>query len=32
MRRLLRGLFIVWTVLRYGLDELVLASFNSSRP
>ena len=27
MRRLLRGLFIVWTVLRYGLDELVLASF-----
>ena len=27
MSRLLRGLFIVWTVLRYGLDELVLASF-----
>jgi len=27
MSRLLRGLFIVWTVLRYGLDELVLTSF-----
>ena len=27
MRRLLRGSFIVWIVLRYGLDELVLNSF-----
>lgn len=27
MRRLLRGLFIVWVVLRHGLDELVLSSF-----
>jgi ubiquinone biosynthesis protein len=27
MSRLFRGLFIVWTVLRYGLDELVLSSF-----
>ena len=27
MRRLLRGLFIVWTVLRFGLDELLLSSF-----
>ena len=27
MRRLLRGAFIVWIVLRYGLDELVLTSF-----
>jgi ubiquinone biosynthesis protein len=27
MRRLLRGVFIVWIVLRYGLDELVLTSF-----
>ncbi len=27
MRRLLRGTFIVWIVLRYGLDELVLTSF-----
>jgi ubiquinone biosynthesis protein len=27
MTRLLRGGFIVWTVLRYGLDELVLTSF-----
>ena len=27
MSRLFRGLFIVWTVFRYGLDELVLSSF-----
>ena len=27
MSGLLRGAFIVWTVLRFGLDELVLASF-----
>jgi ubiquinone biosynthesis protein len=27
MRRLFRGLFIVWVVLRHGLDELVLSSF-----
>lgn len=27
MRRLFRGAFIVWVVLRYGLDELVLSSF-----
>ena len=27
MRRLYRGGFIVWIVLRYGLDELVLSSF-----
>ncbi len=27
MSRLLRGLFILWTVLRHGLDELVLSSF-----
>ncbi|QNP59139.1 ubiquinone biosynthesis regulatory protein kinase UbiB [Paenacidovorax monticola] len=27
MRRLLRGATIVWVVLRYGLDELVLSSF-----
>jgi ubiquinone biosynthesis protein len=27
MRRLFRGIFIVWTVLRFGLDELVLSSF-----
>lgn len=27
MTRLLRGVFIVWVVLRYGLDELVLTSF-----
>ena len=27
MKRLLRGLFILWTVLRHGLDELVLSSF-----
>jgi ubiquinone biosynthesis protein len=27
MRRLFRGVFIVWIVLRYGLDELVLNSF-----
>jgi ubiquinone biosynthesis protein len=27
MSRLFRGLFIVWTVLRFGLDELVLSSF-----
>ena len=27
MSRLFRGIFIVWTVLRFGLDELVLSSF-----
>jgi ubiquinone biosynthesis protein len=27
MTRLFRGVFIVWVVLRYGLDELVLSSF-----
>lgn len=27
MTRLFRGVFIVWTVLRFGLDELVLTSF-----
>ena len=27
MRRVLRGTFIVWVVLRHGLDELVLSSF-----
>jgi ubiquinone biosynthesis protein len=27
MTRLFRGCFIVWVVLRYGLDELVLTSF-----
>ena len=27
MTRLVRGLFIVWVVLRYGLDELFLSSF-----
>ncbi len=27
MSRLFRGFFIVWVVLRYGLDELVLSSF-----
>jgi ubiquinone biosynthesis protein len=27
MSRIFRGTFIVWTVLRFGLDELVLASF-----
>jgi ubiquinone biosynthesis protein len=27
MRHLLRGAFIVWVALRYGLDELVLSSF-----
>ena len=27
MTRLLRGAFILWTVLRFGLDELVLSSF-----
>ena len=27
MTRLFRGAFIVWVVLRYGLDELVLSSF-----
>ena len=30
MSRILRGAFIVWTVLRFGLDELVLASFEKS--
>ncbi|MBL0920054.1 MAG: ubiquinone biosynthesis regulatory protein kinase UbiB [Hydrogenophaga sp.] len=28
MRRLLRGAYIVWVVLRHGLDELVLSSFD----
>ncbi len=28
MRRLLRGAFILWVVLRHGLDELVLSSFS----
>ncbi len=28
MSRFLRGCFIVWVVLRYGLDELVLSSFD----
>ncbi len=28
MTRLLRSIFIVWVVLRYGLDELVLTSFH----
>ena len=27
MTRIFRGVFIVWTVLRFGLDELVLSSF-----
>ncbi|MBP6717820.1 MAG: ubiquinone biosynthesis regulatory protein kinase UbiB [Rhodoferax sp.] len=27
MKRLFRGVFIVWVMLRYGLDELVLTSF-----
>ena len=27
MSRLTRGAYIVWIVLRYGLDELVLTSF-----
>ena len=27
MSRLFRGLFIIWTLFRYGLDELVLSSF-----
>ena len=27
MSRMARGIFIVWTVLRFGLDELVLSSF-----
>ncbi|MHB1250194.1 MAG: AarF/UbiB family protein, partial [Polaromonas sp.] len=27
MKRTFRGVFIVWTVLRFGLDELVLSSF-----
>ena len=29
MNRFLRGAFIVWVVLRYGLDELVLSSFQN---
>ena len=29
MARLFRGVFIVWVVLRYGLDELVLSGFNN---
>ena len=27
MTRLFRGIYIVWVALRYGLDELVLTSF-----
>ena len=27
MSRLYRGVFIVWVVFRYGLDELVLSGF-----
>ena len=27
MSRVLRGAYILWVVLRYGLDELVLSSF-----
>ncbi len=27
MSRIFRGIFIIWTVLRFGLDELVLSSF-----
>ena len=30
MRRYLRGLYIVWVALRYGLDELVLTSFRQA--
>ncbi|MEI7783381.1 MAG: ubiquinone biosynthesis regulatory protein kinase UbiB [Betaproteobacteria bacterium] len=30
MSRLLRGFFIVWIVLRYGLDELLLSSFRGA--
>ena len=29
MSRIFRGLFIVWTVLRFGLDELVLSGFQN---
>ncbi|MDP2264546.1 MAG: ubiquinone biosynthesis regulatory protein kinase UbiB [Hydrogenophaga sp.] len=29
MSRLFRGVFIIWVVLRYGLDELVLSSFRN---
>ena len=29
MRRLFRGVYIVWVLLRFGLDELVLTSFNN---
>ncbi|MBK7050470.1 MAG: ubiquinone biosynthesis regulatory protein kinase UbiB [Rhodoferax sp.] len=31
MTRLFRGVFIVWVVLRYGLDQLVLTAFNKPR-
>ena len=31
MRRFYRGIFIVWVALRYGLDELVLKSFEKPR-
>ena len=31
MRRIYRGIFIVWVALRYGLDELVLTSFQPIR-
>ena len=30
MTRLFRGVFIVWVMLRYGLDELVLTSFQQA--
>ncbi len=29
MKRFLRGAFILWIVLRHGLDELVLSSFDN---
>ena len=29
MSRITRGVFIVWTVLRFGLDELVLSNFQA---
>ena len=31
MRRIYRGLFIIWTVLRFGLDEVVLSGFQKPR-